>query len=285
MTSEGKTGKYLVIIAILIILLGYIGTYTYRLYLDNLNLRNRIADIENRVNVLEQQLSYYRSISGYLTTPNSSSNINAQGSIKFHAVAVGQNNTGYFGIVLNFTISLLPGQGRVLVNTQPKIGIDLQTSLQIAKMVAEKYTSINLSNYDIILSIEAPMKVDVVDGPSAGAAITSTLISLMLNKTINQSIYLTGTINPDGSIGKVGGILQKALAAAENGGKIFIVPEGQKKVQVYVPIKREILPGFYIITYESKIVDVQKYINDKGYNMTIVEASTIDDVLKYLWNG
>ncbi len=284
MIHERDNSKYLVIIAILIILVGYVSTYTYRLYIENNNLKNRLAEIENRVNVLEQQLSYYRTISGYLTNPSGEKNLSSGGFLEFHAVAVGQNNSGYFGVVLNFTIAIVPGGGRVLINTQPKIGIDLQTSLQIAKLVAEKYTSKNLSNYDIILSIQAPMKIDVVDGPSAGAAITSTIISLILNKTLNQSIYMTGTINPDGSIGKVGGILEKALAAAENGGKLFIVPKGQKTIEVYVPIKREVLPGFYIITYEARLVDVQEYIKNKGYDMKVVEASSIDEVLKYLWN-
>ncbi len=283
MYTEDRREKYLVIIALLVILIAYVSTYTYRLYIENTQLRNRIAEIENRVNVLEQQLSYYRMVSGYLTNTTILSNITGGGVLKFHAVAVGQNNTGYFGVVLNFTISIVPGNGRVLVNTQPKIGIDLQTSLQIAKMVAETYTSINLSSYDIILSIQAPMEVDVVDGPSAGAAITATIISLMLNKSINQSVYITGTINPDGSIGKVGGILEKALAAAENNGKLFIVPPGQTKVKVYIPVRREIFPGFYLITYEAKIIDVQEYLDSKGYNIKVIEVGSIEELLNYLW--
>lgn len=129
------------------------------------------------------------------------------------------------------------------------------------------------------------MQVDVVDGPSAGAAITSTIISLILNKTINQSIYVTGTINPDGAIGRVGGIIEKALAAAEDGGKLFIVPEGQSNVEVLVPIRREIFPGFYIITYETKIINVQEFIVDKGYNMKIIEVSNINELLQYLWSS
>lgn len=285
MFEEKKSNKYIVIIAILIILIGYLSTFTFRLYIENTKLKSRIAEIENRVNVLEQQLSYYRTISGYLSSSKSIQNISTGGSLEFHAVAVGQNNNGYFGVVLNFTISVIPGNGRVLINTQPKIGIDLQTSLQIAKLVAENYTSENLSNYDIILSIHAPMEVDVVDGPSAGAAITSTIISLILNKTINQSIYVTGTINPDGSIGKVGGILEKALAAAQNGGKLFIVPEDQINVEVLVPIRREVLPGFYIITYETKIINVQEYIEKKGFNMKVVEVSNINELLEYLWSS
>ena len=43
---------------------------------------------------------------------------------------------------------------------------------------------------------------------------------------------MTGTINPDGGIGPVGGIPHKLDAAAQQGASLFIVPEGQTNVMI-----------------------------------------------------
>ena len=269
---------------ILLLLLGVFGGMLITYYKRSAALESELMSLNNKVSILEKQLSYYSSLGRYIGSSGvSNSSINIFGSIQYHAVAVAEEENGYVGIVLNFTISLARGSGRVLVNTQPRIGIDLQTSIQIAKEVAENLTGVDLSKEDIILSIEASRNVDIVDGPSAGAALASALISLILNKTMRSDVYMTGTISPDGSIGQVGGVLEKALAAAENGARIFIVPYGEENVTVYVKHEREVLPGVYVITYSPEIINVEKYLRDKGFNVEVVAVSNIRDILKYIW--
>jgi uncharacterized protein len=56
----------------------------------------------------------------------------------------------------------------------------------------------------------------------------------MMGKPINASVMMTGTVEPDGTVGKVGGIVEKATAAAEAGAKLFIVPEGQSVTTTFV---------------------------------------------------
>ncbi len=271
---------------ILIILLAISITTILNFYTENKELKNRLTALQNKIELIEKQLEYYTNISSYmLNNTKYNTSIGSYGSIKFHAVAVGKDNGEFFGVVLNFSITLIPGKGRILVNTQPKIGIDLQTSLQIARMVAENITGYNFTDVDMILSIEAPQVVDIVDGPSAGAAITLALISLISNKTLDMSLYITGTINPDGSIGMVGGILEKGVAAAENGGETFIVPHGQENITIYVRVEREIVPGFYLITYEPKEVNVQQYLSEEGYDITVVGVSNIRELLAYAWSS
>ncbi len=41
---------------------------------------------------------------------------------------------------------------------------------------------------------------------------------------VNPKVMMTGMINPDGTIGPVGGILEKASAAASVGAKLFLIP-------------------------------------------------------------
>lgn len=269
---------------ILVIILGLLLGNLLNYYNKNTELENDVAKLNNKINMLQKQLSYYSSISRYLFNSSQANETSyIYGSIKYHAVAVAETREGYYGVILNFTISLIPGSGRVLVNTKPRIGIDLQTSMQVAKIVAENFTDIDLSHVDIILSVEAPREVDIVDGPSAGSVLTASLISLLLNRSMNNHVYVTGTINPDGSIGKVGGILEKGVAAAENRGRLFIVPKGEENITIYIKVEREVLPGVYIITYTPKLVNIENYLREKEYNITVISVSNIAELLHYVW--
>lgn len=67
-----------------------------------------------------------------------------------------------------------------------------------------------------------------IDGPSAGALMTVTIISLLLNHTVKPDASITGTINPDGTIGPVGAIIQKIEGAAKAGKKLVLIPLGQR---------------------------------------------------------
>ena len=119
--------------------------------------------------------------------------------------------------------------------------------------------------------------MEIVDGQSAGAAVTAALIAAIRRPSLNQSVYMTRTINSDRSIGPVGGIPEKALAAAENGSKYFLAPEGQRTIVVYVPKTRHPAPGWKITTYERKIVKLQDYLEEQGYYIVIEEVERIEE--------
>jgi Lon-like protease len=65
------------------------------------------------------------------------------------------------------------------------------------------------------------------DGPSAGAAMAVGFIALFKGDRIHRGIALTGTIEPEGQIGPVGGIPDKIRAAAREGYRTILVPRGQ----------------------------------------------------------
>jgi ATP-dependent Lon protease len=62
------------------------------------------------------------------------------------------------------------------------------------------------------------------EGPSAGIAITSTLISLALGKPANKQVAMTGEINLSGHVGKIGGVKEKVLGAKREGIHNIILP-------------------------------------------------------------
>ncbi|MCC7085810.1 MAG: hypothetical protein IT427_12480 [Pirellulales bacterium] len=68
----------------------------------------------------------------------------------------------------------------------------------------------------------------IVDGPSAGALMTVGVLAAVRGDTPRPDAAMTGTINPDGSIGPVGGIPHKIEGAAAKGMKLMLIPEGSR---------------------------------------------------------
>ena len=66
-----------------------------------------------------------------------------------------------------------------------------------------------------------------IDGPSAGGLTTIGVLAAILGDDVRDDAAMTGTINPDGSIGPVGGIPQKLEGAAEAGKTLVLVPGSQ----------------------------------------------------------
>jgi uncharacterized protein len=146
---------------------------------------------------------------------------------RYYAVAV-RSNSG--GLVIPFDVKLTNGTGLVSVNIR---NVDFlsgtQDSIRVAVAVAEVQTRTDLSNKDVTVSfVNEQPEIVSLDGPSAGAVITATIIAAIENKTIDSKILATGAINIDGSLGPVGGVNEKAAAAASFGAKTFIVPYGEK---------------------------------------------------------
>jgi uncharacterized protein len=65
-----------------------------------------------------------------------------------------------------------------------------------------------------------------IDGPSAGMLMTATMMALLRDKKVDPLATMTGTVNPDGSAGPVGGVPQKMQGAKESGIKRFGYPMG-----------------------------------------------------------
>ena len=66
------------------------------------------------------------------------------------------------------------------------------------------------------------------DGPSAGGLMTVATLAALLGQEIKSDAAMTGTINPDGTIGPVGGIPHKIDGAAAKGKKLVLVPAGSR---------------------------------------------------------
>lgn len=182
------------------------------------------------------------------------------------------------GVVTNLIVEAQRGEGRVLTDVNSLLfWVDTQYSIRTAERVAQNITKINVSNVDLIYAIET--NASLIEGPSAGAALTIATIAALENKSLNQSVMITGTINPDGSIGPIGGVAEKAKASKDVGATLFLVPKGQGTEVSYKPTQKceRIGPITYCTTqYNTEKTDISKTVG-----ITVKEVSTVDEALKY----
>jgi uncharacterized protein len=189
--------------------------------------------------------------------------------------------TTYAGTVLKITVEIHEGTGLVLVNTAIPTGVDFQTSARTAVMIAQKYTNFDLSKKDVIFSISSgnQQELQAVDGGSAGGAMTVLLISDISGKPINSKVLMTGTIENDGSIGKIGGVSEKADAAGKYGAKIFLVPTGQAITQVQSCDEKR--AGSFVYRTCTSQDQPLSDLTEKEFGMKVIEINSISDALSY----
>ena len=253
----------------------------------NIELSNQVSSLTSKINNLEDKIS--EPIKEIQPVPNSKDTNDQSHTLSITAVAVRPvltrggfyQNVQYDGTVMTIEVSTHAGTGLVLVNTAIPTGVDFQSSAKIAAQVAEKYLQTDLSNTDIIFSItaEEDEHLQAVDGQSAGAAMTVLLISSLQNKKLNDDVIMTGTINPDMSIGMVGGITEKSDAAGKYGAKIFLVPN--KQGVTFVEECNENQTGNFIYRSCSSEQKPLSPITEEKYGMKTIEVSNIKDALLY----
>ncbi len=93
----------------------------------------------------------------------------------------------------------------------------------VSNVVAADLSGTNPSNLQITFE-----RSGRVDGPSAGGLMTVGVLAALRGDPLRNDTAMTGTINPDGTIGPVGGIPQKIEGAAAAGMKQVLVPYGQR---------------------------------------------------------
>ncbi len=195
-------------------------------------------------------------------------------------VAVQQQNNE--GVTNTATVELQPGKGRVLVALNPFIEPDTQESAEIAAGVAARLTGKDLTNFDLIYSIDSP--ATLVGGPSAGAALTVATMAAIEQKTVRSDTAITGTVQRDGTIGPIGGVLEKAQAVSQSGKKLFLIPKGQGRLVYYESRTTVEQRGPIIIQrrqFVAKELDLIEYAQNE-LNLEVREVNTIAEAAQIL---
>ena len=159
-------------------------------------------------------------------------------------VVNGMAYTVFGGDILPIEATLFKGKGELVLTGS--LGEVMQESCRIAlnyiksNMKKIGITSKVLEENDI--HIHVPEGAVNKDGPSAGVAVTTTLISLLLNKAVDKNVAMTGEITLRGRVLPIGGLKEKVIGAHRAGiKKIFIPYENEKDLdEIPEEIKNDI---------------------------------------------
>lgn len=146
-------------------------------------------------------------------------------------VATGLAWTPVGGDILFIESSLVPGKGNLILTGQ--LGDVMKESAQAAVSLAKvranslKVPQDRLNEND--LHIHVPAGAIPKDGPSAGVAIFTSIVSLLTNRPVREDLAMTGEISLRGLVLPVGGIKEKTLAALRAGIKTVMLPARNKR--------------------------------------------------------
>ena len=160
-------------------------------------------------------------------------------NIKKNEIGVvnGMAYTVFGGDILPIEANIFKGKGDLILTGS--LGEVMQESCQIAlsyiKSNAKEFGIDTTLLQENNIHIHFPEGAVSKDGPSAGIAITTTLISILLNKPINYTISMTGEITLHGRVLGIGGLKEKIIGAHRAGIRTIILPSENEKDLEKVP--------------------------------------------------
>ena len=172
-------------------------------------------------------------------------------------VVTGLAWTEFGGEILKIESAMMPGKGKMQITG--KLGDVMQESVKAAK----SYVRSKSLEFGIIppvfekkdFHIHVPEGATPKDGPSAGIAMVTSIISAITGITVDRNIAMTGEVTLRGEVLPIGGLKEKLLAAHRAGIKKVIIPEDNRK----------------------DLIELPKVILD---NVEIISVKEVDEVLK-----
>lgn len=150
--------------------------------------------------------------------------------VVLRAAAVAETANGLVGSSADITVTAASnGSGHIFLDTFPLAEVDMQGSARLAVRVASQTVGIPWRDHDFFFVIRS--NSPLIGGPSAGSTLTMGALATLTGWEVREDVMMTGTINPDGSIGPVGGVAEKAQAARNAGLTRFLFPAAQEVVQ------------------------------------------------------
>ncbi len=172
-------------------------------------------------------------------------------------VTTGLAYTDVGGDLLMIEAVTLPGKGKITITG--KLGDVMQESAQAAwSYVRSRARDFGINPADFQqkdIHIHVPEGATPKDGPSAGVAMCTTIVSALTGIPVSRTVAMTGEITLRGRVFPIGGLKEKLLAALRGGIKTVMIPDKNMK-------------------------DLQEIPDNVKKGLDIIPVQTLDDVLK-----
>jgi ATP-dependent Lon protease len=169
-------------------------------------------------------------------------------------VSTGLAWTAVGGDILFIEVNIMPGKGQLTLTG--KLGSVMKESCQAALSFVRsqaKEWGIKTNFHKIDIHIHVPEGATPKDGPSAGGAITTALVSALKNHPVPRHIGMTGEITLRGNILEIGGLKEKSIAAHRAGLTTIFIPKDNQKSLVEIPTEVKKTIKFIPVSHYSEI--------------------------------
>ena len=195
-------------------------------------------------------------------------------------MATGLAWTQVGGEILQIESGVMPGRGKLIITG--KLGDVMQESVKAAK----SYVRSKCLEFGIIpptfekkdFHIHVPEGATPKDGPSAGIAMVTSIVSSIAKIPVNKDVAMTGEVTITGQVLQIGGLKEKLLAAHRAGIKHVLIPKDNKKDLIDIPKK---VKDDIKITAVEIVDEVLKIALTKEFKK--VEWTEMDNVSKIIF--
>ena len=233
-----------------------------------------VAKEETAVVVNEKNLSNFLGVKKY--------KFGEQESENKIGIATGLAWTEYGGDILKIETVNMPGKGKMQITG--KLGEVMQESVKAAK----SYVRSKSLDYGVIppffdkkdFHIHVPEGATPKDGPSAGIAMVTSIVSSITKIPVNKDIAMTGEVTVTGQVLAIGGLKEKLLAAHRAGIKQVLIPKDNEKDLVDMPqkIKDDIkITPIAVVDEVLKIALTKEFKKVEWTEIDNVSGSKIED--------
>jgi ATP-dependent Lon protease len=155
------------------------------------------------------------------------------------------------GELLTIESVIMPGKGRMEITG--KLGEVMQESVKAAK----SFVRSRCIEYGIIppvfekkdIHIHVPEGATPKDGPSAGIAMVTSIVSSLTGIPVKRDVAMTGEVTLRGRVLQIGGLKEKLLAALRGGIKTVLIPDENEKDLAEIP--KNVIEGLKIIPVKT----------------------------------
>ena len=141
------------------------------------------------------------------------------------------------GELLNIEAVTVPGKGRV--TSTGKLGSVMKESIQAAEyFIKNRARMIGIKSEDLAkndIHVHVPEGATPKDGPSAGVAMVTSLVSALTGIPVRADVAMTGEVTLRGRVLAIGGLKEKLLAAVRGGIKTALIPLENQKDLAEIP--------------------------------------------------